>query len=149
MKSKAKANQKFDKKAYDTLGIKTKKGIKNMLEIIADNYNMNKSTLVKNAISDYVEKLIGSNIIESSLNDFEMIIRYVLISETIKEQVYICSDNFHYLLDLRNRAEKNYGKIVISEKDFISKFSETKENIIIANKSIYDDLYLLVYQAHI
>lgn len=166
--AKSKANQKFDKKAYDTLGIKTKKGVKNMLEIIANNYDMNKSTLVKNAISDYVEKLVGSNIIKDSLNDFEMIIKYVLPPSISYNKAYIYEHNFHYLLDLRNRAEKNYDGKVISEDELISKFVDGDGNNIIlknlnkltrkvtnvdkyfsADKNIYDILYLLVYQAHI
>jgi hypothetical protein len=76
-------------------------------------------------------------------------------------KLYVYHDDFKKLLDLRQRAENNCNEQVISETDFLSKFEDDKGIIHTLSKklansddwywtdsSIYDILYMLIYQAN-
>lgn len=160
--AKIKANKKYDAKAYDTLGAKTRKGIKDIIGIIAKKNNLTVSDFIKTAVQEYAKTLEGKDILNDSINDLDMIIKIVQRPKLTNErnQPFVYEKDIEKLFELRNRAEKNYQGQVISENDFKNKFEKSKGIVnklaskIIhdvwywADNDIFDVLYLLVYQAN-
>jgi len=147
-KAKIKANKKYDAKAYDTLGVKTRKGIKDIIEIITEKNNLTVSDFIKMAVQEYAKSLEGSDILNDSMSDLDMIIKVVqrAVPTYEKNQPFVYEKDIKKLFELRNRAEKNCRDQAISEDDFKNKFE--KDVWYWANDDIFDVLYLLVYQAN-
>ncbi|MCD8159577.1 MAG: hypothetical protein LUD77_12075 [Clostridiales bacterium] len=162
-KAKRQSNRKYDAKAYDTLGAKTRKGVKDIVGIIADKNNMTVSEFIKRAISEYIKTLEGSDILTNCAEDIDTIIRVVHRPDnTFSAKLpYVYEKDYAYVLDLRNRAEEKCVKEVISEAAFKAKFKKAdkvQDLAVIklfganewywADEDIYDVLYTLVYQAN-
>ncbi len=162
-KAKRESNRKYDAKAYDTMGAKTRKGVKDIVGIIAEKNSMTTSEFIKKAVSEYVKTLEGSDILANCAEDLDTIIKVVHrpVSTFASDLPYIYEKDYDYVINLRNRAEEKSGSNVISEADFKAKF-EKADNIqdlaVIkllganewywADEDIYETLYTLVYQAN-
>ncbi len=160
--AKIKANKKYDTKAYDTLGAKTRKGVKDIIAIIAKNNDLTLSDFVKKAVQEYAKTLENSDILNDSIDDLDMIIKVVqrAVPTNEKNLPFVYEKDIDKLFELRNKAENNCKSQVISEDDFKNKFEKSKGIVnkfaskIIddvwywADSDIFDVLYLLVYQAN-
>jgi hypothetical protein len=156
----AKSKQEFDKKTYDNVGLRYKRGIKNILGYIAAESGYNLSDLFKISIGRYIEELTGKDVLTSIEPDIDMILKSVH-KQTGSSKLYVYQDDFEKLLNLRQRAENNCNEQVISESDFLAQFKDNKGIIYTIAKrlaksddwywtdsSIYDILYTLIYQAN-
>jgi hypothetical protein len=173
--AKIRANKKFDKKAYDTLGAKTRKGIKDIVGLISAENNITVSDFIKEAVSEYAQKLVGTDILTNSLEDLDKILKYVNPPSIEFNHVYINKSDFNFLLELRDRAANNYPNEVPTKEEFTSRFKDGNtahpnsilgklepaksfnelirkkfniEEYYITDESIYKTLYTLVYQAN-
>ncbi len=154
-KAKIKANKKYDAKAYDTLGVKTRKGVKNIIGIIAQNNGLTLSDFIKTAVQEYAKTLENSDILNDIVDDLDMIIKVVQRPALANEKnlPFVYEKDIDKLFELRNRAKNNCKSEVISEKDFKNKFERSKGvvNKLVcywADSDIFDVLYMLVYQAN-
>ncbi|MCD7776981.1 MAG: hypothetical protein LUH47_00495 [Clostridiales bacterium] len=162
-KAKRESNRKYDAKAYDTIGAKTRKGVKDIVGIVAEKNNMTVSEFIKKAVSEYIKTLEGNDILTNCAEDLDTIIKVVHRPDnTFSAKLpYVYEKDYAYVLELRSRAEENCGKDVISETDFKAKFKKAdrvQDMAVIklfgasewywADEDIYEVLYTLVYQSN-
>jgi len=160
-KSIAKIKQAFDQKTYDNVGLRYKRGIKNIVGYIAAEKDVTISDIFRNALEQYMENITGKTIIQDIEPDIDMLLRVVHRPESGSTKYYIYKSDFNELLDLRNRAEENFNEQVVSENDLKKMFKAADspfdtitrtlakdEEWFWTDSSIYDTLYMLVYQAH-
>lgn len=160
-KSIAKIKQAFDQKTYDNVGLRYKRGIKNIVGYIATEKGITISDIFRNALEQYIENTTGKNLIQDIESDIDMLLRVVHRPESGSTKYYVYKSDFNELLNLRNRAENNCKEKVITEInlkkmfksadspfDTITRVLAKDEEWFWTDSSIYDILYMLVYQAH-
>jgi len=109
--ARRKANNKFAKQNYETVGYKCKKGIKSILEIIVKNTGEKSvSKLVEKAVIEYVKNLEhGTNVLASAEEDL-LLLKDILKYDNENKCLYPKAQ-FDYLRDLcymyyENRKDK-------------------------------------------
>lgn len=146
--ARRKANNKFAKQNYETVGYKCKKGIKSILEIIVKNTGEKSvSKLVEKAVIEYVKNLEhGTNVLASAEEDL-LLLKDILKYDNENRCLYPL-DQLDYLKDLcymyyENRKDKKdfeFSPILI---DFLKPYNDEYCYIEDPKK-----LYKLVYYAN-
>ena len=157
----AKSKQAFDQKTYDNVGLRYKRGIKNIVGYIAAEKGITLSDIYRIALEEYIKKTTGKNIMRDIESDIDMLLRVVHRPVMGDIRPYVYKKDFNELLELRNRAEINCFEQTISEEKFKERFKDSNSLVDIASralarddewywtdKNIFDVLYLLVYQAN-
>ena len=129
--ARRKANNKFAKQNYETVGYKCKKGIKSILEIIVKNTGEKSvSKLVEKAVIEYVKNLEhGTNVLASAEEDL-LLLKDILKYDNENRCLYPL-DQLDYLKDLcymyyENRKDKKdfeFSPILIH---FLKPYNESK-----------------------
>lgn len=146
--AKRKANNKFSKQNYETVGYKCKKGIKSILEIVAKNAGEKSvSKLVEKAVIEYVAKIEQRNVLDTAEKNALAIFKKILQYDEDNKCLYP-KNQFDYLLSLQkmykfNRKNKTDCEVIDFDFSFLKPYNEDFWYIENPKK-----LYELVYYAN-
>lgn len=73
----AKSKQVFDQRIYDNVGLRYKRGIKNIVGYIAAEKGITISDIYRIALEEYIKKTTGKNIMRDIESDIDMLLRVV------------------------------------------------------------------------
>ena len=146
--ARRKANIKFAKQNYETVGYKCKKGIKSILEIVVKNTGEKSvSKLVEKAVTEYVKKLEqGVNVLAGAEEDL-LLLKDILKYDNENRCLYPKAQ-FDYLKDLccmyyENRKDKKDFEFTPIDINFLKPYNDEYWYIEDTKK-----LYELVYYAN-
>jgi hypothetical protein len=146
--AKRKANNKFSKQNYETVGYKCKKGIKSILEIVAKNAGEKSvSKLVEKAVIEYVAKIEQRDVLDTAEKNALAVFKKILQYDEDNKCLYP-KNQFDYLLSLQkmykfNRKNKTDCEVIDFDFSFLKPYNEDFWYIENPKK-----LYELVYYAN-